>query len=1033
MNFCPKENKLKTIFKFFAERHLLATLMTLMILFLGVNGLLNIKRDLFPKVSLNQVYISTFYPGAAPEDVELAVTNKIETHIKSISGIKDYTSYSLEHMSLIVVEINIDLSEKRVNNAVQEIRNAVARISDFPPEVVEASTVTRIRTSEIPILEIGIASDSLKYSDLRKQAQILYKKIKGLNGIVKIEKNGYRAREVHIELNPATLKEKHISMSDIRYAIQARNVRGSGGTFESFVAEQDIMTLAQFKKPQEVGDVIIRTTFEGPVIRLKDLAVIKDDFEEEKTQARLNGKSAISLTVYKTENSDIMRTVDRIKTFLKGEEKNIQDGVEILYSNDMSRYVDASYDVVKKNALTGILLVLAMLAIFLNFRTAFWVAIGIPVSLLGAVALLPLFDVALDVITLSAMILVLGILVDDAIIIAENINRHRELGKKPVEAAVDGLSEVAGPVLVTVLTTLIAFSPMFFIPGAEGKFIVVIPLVISLTLVISLIEGLFALPAHVISGKLKKAKSGRNWFDYIRLGYERFMKYVLKLRYALVLLFSGALLFSLYYAVTEMNIKLFPSEGAEEFAIYCDLPVGTTLQATSYKMKEVEALLDTLPDEELQSYTTHIGSQDDGTFRKNVGVVNVVLTPFSTRSRTADEIADELRPQLDSLKDFTQVSIDIEESGPAAKQPIVLHLVGSDDELREKLAKEIMAFMEEEGSFKDVYRSDKAGKSQIEIKLNFEKLARRGLTVADVAENVRIAFDGETVTKVRYGEDDVKFRLMLNKKVRHSYGYLNNLNIPNSEGRLIPLKEVAKLVESPGALDYTHFNGERVVTITADLKAKTTAKRATAIIKNEFPIEKKYPGMKLTSMGEAERTETTFGNIERTFLIAIIGIYFLLMILFNSVTQPLLIMIAIPFGLPGIILVFGLHGEAISFMGMLGIIGFSGVVVNDSLVLVDHLNKLIKKFPDTPLKELVARGTADRLRAILLTTITTAAGLLPLAYGIGGADPYNAPMALALGWGLVTATPLILMLVPSLFLIGSDFSGLLRKVFKTKN
>jgi len=1022
---------MRSLFRFFAERHLLATLLTLMVLLFGINGMLSINKDLYPKVKINQVSIGTVYPGASAEDVELSVTNKIEKQVQSITGIEKYVSISMENFSQIIVKISPDLSEKRVEEVVQEIRNAISRVKNLPKEVSDAPSVERIRTSQIPIIEIGLSAKDVPYRELREQARILEKKLKSVPGVSKLDRTGYRAREVKIELSPKALNACEIPMQEIIHAIQARNIRGTGGTLESYVGEKDILTLSQFRKPAQVGEVIVRSSFEGPAIKVKDLAIIQDGFEDSKTISRINGKTTIAFTVYKAENADIMRTVAQLKALLQEEQQHLPDGIEVLYSNDISRYVEASYDVVMKNGVAGFVLVIIMLTLFLNLRTGFWVALGIPVTVLGAIALLPFFGVSLDVITLSAMILVLGIIVDDAIIISENINRHRELGESPIDAAVNGLSEVFQPVLTTVLTTLLAFAPMFFIPGEEGKFIFVIPLVITLTLLISLFEGIFALPAHIAHGKLsppEKQKASTAWFDFLRKKYETLMHSVLSFRYVLFTLFLVALSVSLWYATTKMKIETFPNTGAEEFSVYANLAEGASLTETSEKVKEIEALLEEFSKGEIESYSTHIGLDGDGLFKKNAAVLNIILTPFSTRQRTAETIAQEFREKYAPLEGFERISVDIEESGPSAKTPVLLHLIGSNDSLRAKIAHDITTFMDSLGTLQDIKRNDLSGKEQIELKLNYEKLARLGLTVADIAQNVRIAFDGETVTRVRYGEENVQFRVILDKESRQNIKYLKSLSIPNNTNRLIPLNRVAKFHTAQGAADYRHYNGERVTTITAELiPNQTTPEEATEKILARFDIAGDYPGMSLLSRGAAEKTQTTVSNSLRTFAIAIIGIYFLLMILFNSVTQPLLVLLSVPFGFIGIVLVFGLHDEPFSFMGMLGIIGYSGVVVNDSLVLVDHLNSLIKKYPNAALKELIAQGTANRLRAVLLTTITTAAGLLPLAYGIGGADPYNAPMALALGWGLIFATPLILMLVPCMYMIRSDLNKLFAK------
>jgi multidrug efflux pump subunit AcrB len=329
---------------------------------------------------------------------------------------------------------------------------------------------------------------------------------------------------------------------------------------------------------------------------------------------------------------------------------------------------------------------------------------------------------------------------------------------------------------------------------------------------------------------------------------------------------------------------------------------------------------------------------------------------------------------------------------------------------------------------KDISRDDRAGKDQVEIDINYDRLSRLGLTVADVARNVRIAYDGEVVTSVRYGDEDTDFRIMMHEQARHKLDYLNELPIPNQRGRLIPLKDVARLKAGPGPSNYRHFDGERAVTVEADLDAEvTTPLEVTDSLLAHFDVDRDWPGMQLTLGGEAFETEESMAGLFRTFILAIVAIYFLLVILFNSFTQPFLVMIAIPFGIIGVIAAFGFHGEPFSFMAIMGIVGLSGVVVNDSLVMVDHINELRKRKPEESILAIVAEGTSDRLRAIILTTLTTVAALLPLAYGIGGTAVFMAPMALSFGWGLLLATPLTLVLVPCLYVVRLDIGRLLRR------
>ncbi|NIM19237.1 MAG: AcrB/AcrD/AcrF family protein [Candidatus Latescibacteria bacterium] len=1030
-----------SFFKFFAERHLLAHLVTLMTILLGLSALTRIKRDMFPRVDFGETFITTRYPGASPEDVELNVTNNIEEELKEVEGIDRMASYSMENIS--IVHVVIDPDSKDQDEVKREIREAVGRVTDFPAEVTESPLVEDLKTTIFPVIEVGLTGD-ISYRELREQARLFEKKLLEVPGVSKVEKFSYRDREIKVEISPEAIQKYQIPMREIMAAISARNIRLTGGSFESYTSEKNVVTLAQFKNPFEVGDVIVRSTFDGPLIRVKDLAIIKDDFEDEKTLSRMDGREAISFLVYKKESADVIRTVDAIKELVEEESKTIAGGIEILYSHDISRFVRNRLDVVRSNGLIGLSFVLILLSMFLHIRTAFWVALGIPVTLFGVVFLLPFFDAFLDAIALAAMIQVIGIVVDDAIIIAENIHRRTEKGEAPLEAAARGIQEVFAPVITTILTTFFAFAPLFFMSGLLGKFVFVVPLVICLALLVSLGEAIVALPAHVVMGlRGMSKKAGRvrtHWFDALRKHYERTVYHLLKLRYVFVVLSVALLAGAFWYTANYMDFVLFPSSAADEFYILTELPTGTSLQATSDKMREIESVVKSLPDDELGSFVTRIGTH--GFFaageNENWAHLAVHLTPFASRDRTADEVVEELRAKTDRLEGFEKIVYIIDAGGPPVGRPITIRVVGSDDRSRTELADSVVSKLMSIDGVKDIDRDDKLGKSQVEIKLDFAKLSRLGLTVADVARYVRIGYDGEVVTSVRYGEEDVDFRVLLEEKARARPEFLNELLIANQQGRLIPLKDVARLVTAPGPANFYHFDGERAVTITADiLKGMVTPLEATKAVLNHFDLDEDWRGLRFVVGGEAEETQESIASLRVAFITAVIGIYFLLILLFNSLTQPILVMSAVPFGLVGVVMAFALHGQPLGFLAMMGVIGLSGVVVNDSLVLVSHVNRLRKQNPQELLIRIVAKGTADRLRPILLTTLTTVAGLLPLAYGIGGTDPFIAPMPLAIGYGLLFSTPLTLALVPSFYIIGDDisraFSWMFRRGRKTRN
>jgi len=1020
---------MKTFFRFFAERHKLATLLTIMVILLGISSLMEIKRDIYPQVDFGMVSIVTRYPGASPEDVELNVTNKIEEELKSVTDLDKTTSISVENVSAIIVTIDIDASDQE--DVKNKIREAVGQVTDLPPEVTESPKVTELNSSFMDVIEVGLSGD-VPYRQLREQARLLEKKLRNIPGVSRLDKFGYRDREIKVEVSPKAAVNYQVPLREIISAIRGRNIRGTTGSFESYTSEKNLVTLAQFQDPLEVKDVIVRSSFDGPAIRVRDLAEVKDDFEDERVTSRMNGKEAISFLVFMNETADAIRTCDAIKELVVRERETLPEGIEILHINDESRYVRDSFDVVLTNGWIGLVLVLILLTIFLNFRTAFWVALGIPVALLGTVFLLPIFGMYLDTITLSGMILVIGIIVDDSIIIAENISQRREKGESPLDAAVNGIQEVFRPVVTTILTTFLVFAPMFFMPGLFGKYIVPIPLAISLALFISLGEATIALPAHLVPGLRRQSSKSTDhgWFHTLRNYYRRVLTKIIRYRYIMVSLFILALIGSLWYGGRYIKFILFPSDQADTFYMLVELPTGTSLKATSDKMREIEDIIAGLPEQELASFNTRIGANYSELFvmaeSENYAAMRVRLTPFSERSRNADQIIEDLRQQTDQVEGVNEITYNTESGGPPVGKPVNLRIVGSDDTMRNKLADSIQVYLASIPGVKDITRDDKPGKDQVEIKINYDELARLGLTVADVAQNVRIAYDGEVVTSVRYGDEEVDFRIMMDEKARERLDYLSELAIPNHQGRLIPLNKVATLSIGPGPSDYRHYDGERTVTIEADVNIDTvTPLEVTDRVFDHFDVDRDWVGMQMGVGGEAFETEESVDSLFRTFLIAVIAIYFLLVILFNSFSQPFLVMIAIPFGIIGVIIAFGMHGEPFSFMAILGIVGLSGVVVNDSLVMVSHINDLRHKRKESGLVDIVVEGTSNRLRAVILTTLTTVAALLPLAYGIGGTAVFMAPMALSLGWGLVFATPLTLILLPCLYVIGDDIKGLI--------
>ncbi len=1029
---------MKRIFEFFTKRHLLANALTVMILLGGAYSLFKINREEFPNADTGRVMIRTSYPGASPEDMELNVTNKLEDALKSVVGIKTMSSTSMENSSSLWIAIDEDEDQDEVYD---EIVDAVNGVNSLPDD----ATTPRIRLFNPKmksIMRIGVSSSALTYRELRNYAHDFEKKLLEVPGVAEVGLSGYRDREVRIEVSPDDMMRYEVSMHEIIQAISARNIRAVGGLVETATEQKNVITLAKFQDPLDVGEVAVRSYPGGAVVRVKDVATIYDDFKDERLIRRINGKPAISVRITKNASADIVQTADAIKALISREQRLLPpDTIEFVLTRDDALRIHDKFQIVKLNGLLGLTLVFLVLAAFLSFHTSFWVAMGIPVSLMGVMIVLPFFDVELDSLTMAAMVLVIGIIVDDAIVIAENIFQHREKGETPLEAAVNGLHEVAMPVFTTITTTILAFLPMFFIKGMLGKFIYVIPLTVIVALSASLVESYFILPAHLLPGLHggKEQKLGRSWFRPVRKGFERMLTYLLPLRY--VWLFTACLFFvgTIMYAANSVRFTLFArGKNVDSLTLTLEMPLGTPIQGTSEKMRELEGIIATFSKNEITAYAAEIGS---GGFRgaqgQHIATLTLYLPPASQLTRPVKAITRAINKKTAKIKGIQSLTFGRSRRGFHTGKAIEIMVKGADDNTRDMVVGEVLTFLRELSGVSDLERDDKAGKDEIAVQPNDALLGRYDLTVADIAQTIRTMYGGQVATTTRYGDEDVDFRVILQRNDRQRLDYLKQIKITNRQGQLINLEEVANFTTRPGVYAVYHENGEPTITITGEVNETIiTPLEVMAAVEQYFDFEKmrNYPGIRLDIGGEAADSRQALFDILMSFGLASIGIYFLLMLLFESLTQPLIVLVTIPFGVVGVILTLVLHGiTQASFFTGIGVIGLAGVVVNDALVMVDHLNDLRRRSQGRNVTALIAAGAADRLRPVILTTVTTVGGLLPLIYGIGGEDAMMAPMAMALGYGLFFATPITLLLLPCLYLIGDDIRMAFQRVFHRKS
>ncbi|MBN2406313.1 MAG: efflux RND transporter permease subunit [Elusimicrobia bacterium] len=1018
---------MRSLIKYFIDRNLLVGLLTFIVLSWGMVNMVFMHREGYPQVDYGILNITTTYPGASPEDVELNVTIPIEEAIKGLEGIDEYYSASYENISEITV--NIDLTVSDIEKVKSDIRRAVDGVDDLPQDVKDRPSIFEQKISNFSVLQIGVFSDTLTESELRTRVLDLEKKLKSLPLVSRIRRRGVRDREVHIKLDLEKLNSYHISLDEVMESIRAHNVQVSGGTIESYISEKTIVTISKFKNLTDVKDVIVRSNFEGKRIYLKDVARIEDTFDEEFARVRFNGRDGMALYVIKKENTDVIKAVDSIKRAVAEFEDTLK-GTDIgfAYLWDMSEETRTRLDIAQRNAVIGLVLVVAVLFLFLNTRNALWTAVGLPFSFCFAAIFSPLFGVTINSIALLGIIVVLGMVVDDAIIISENIFRHRLMGDDPKQAGVTATMEVAFPVITTILTTIVAFVPIYFIEGEIGRFSKDIPTVVILVLTGSLLESLFLLPNHVTAGRVRPGGELREkkFIIWMKDRYNKLLVHILRLRYLIIIAFIAVAASTYFFVFKNMKFDMFPDVDANTFWLYGKTTEVKSLEYTSDMVKQIEdTITSAYDDRTIKSYETSIG----GGGRPEKFSMQFFLLPSQKRDATSDDVINTIRNKIDDMGVFENVHIEKDTGGPPTGRGLSIHIIGNDDIRRKKTADTIVKYLESTSGVYDLERSDKEVKTEVHIIPRQEEIARLGITSQDIANAVRVAYDGYIVTDLQLSDELVEYRVMLDDDYRRKLDTLKKLKVLNNQGKLVVISNLVDIREGKTETEVRRYEGDKVTSISADVKKDViTPAEIYAKIKEDFSnFEADNPGFRLKMGGEAEETAQSIGSLMRALGVAVAGIAFILLLFFKSVTKPVMVMLAIPFGLIGVVLAFYTHGIPLSTMALLGVVGLSGVVVNDSLVMVEFINLLRTRHPDKPLVDLVREGAVLRLRPIVLTTITTAASVMPTSYGIGGVDIMIKPATFALFWGLIFGTTLTLILMPCLYVIESDIFGRFRK------
>ncbi|HMB00676.1 MAG TPA: efflux RND transporter permease subunit, partial [Spirochaetota bacterium] len=814
-------------------------------------------------------------------------------------------------------------------------------------------------------------------------------------------------------------------------SIQRRNVRSTGGTLQSVTREKNVVTIGEFETPAEAGAVIIRSSFEEKRVRIKDVADIKEGFEKAETMVRVNRSPGVTLSIVKKENADVVETVRRVKKWLRQNSNIIPKNLKLNIIDDRSLSIIALLNVVKSNALIGFILVFIILFIFLDLRSAFWTAFGIPVTILMILSVMNFFDISLNIISLGAVITVLGMLVDHGIVISENIYSSRLKGLTGIQAALQGLKEVFTPVVITILTTIAAFLPLLFIKGMMGKFIYIYPIIITIALSASFIEAVFFLPNHLAHARQHSEQMIVPWFEAVISFYKKVLRQVIRYRYLVAAAFI--IIFILTFVISRGTIKnytLFWDNSSDAFYINLEAPQGTSLAQTAFLTKKIEQIVTSeIKKKERLSIRTIIGHHTVKRIRsrgnhENWSQITVFLKPQTERERNVEQIIRALRKKINpkKIKSFDRIMFAKQTVGPSPGKALEIKVVGGAEHDRYAAAAAVEKFLLDQNGVIDVDNDHKKGKEELKIVFDYNRLAKLNMDVASVARTVRTAYEGTVATSMQTMGEEIDFRVMIAEPYKKDSAFLKKLLIPNKQGKLIRLGDIAAFKAAATEAMLNHYNGERAVTLTAKVdRRQTTAGLVMHTLKKQFNnVPEKYNGVYLVEKGESAETTASARDLLIAFSIALLAIYLILVLLFNSLIQPVIILITVPFGLTGALLSFTAHSIPLNFMGLIGIIGLSGVVVNDSVVMVSFINTLIKEKKQGIILENIIQGASLRLRPVILTTLTTAAGLFPTVYGIGGSVSSLRPTVMGLSYGILFATLLTLFLIPALYVIAAD-------------
>jgi len=1039
---------MRSAVRWMAQNHVAANLLMLVLILGGLIKGLAVKQEIFPEVSLDTIQVSVAYPGAGPEEVEEGILQQIEENLSSVDGIKQIKSVAAEGVGTVSAEINAGEDADRI---LQDIKSEVDRIITFP-EDAEKPVITKLLNRR-EVISVVVYGD-LPERSLREQAEDIRDELLTIPNITQVDLGGVRPYEISIEVPEENLRRYNLTLEQVAQRVRQASLDLPGGTIKTSGGEILLRTKERryYGPGYEQIDIIVRP--DGTRVKLGDIATVKDAFQETDLFARFDGQPAAMVKVFRVGDQKPTQMSKAVIDYIEQKKASLPASVHIAYWNDTSEMLRSRTNLLLKNAAFGLILVFIVLGLFLEIRLSLWVMLGIPISFLGALFVMPMMDVSINMVSLFAFILALGILVDDAIVIGENIYEHRQLGKPYMQAAIDGALEVAVPVTFSILTTVAAFVPIIFVEGMMGKFMRVIPLVVIALLLVSLVESLFVLPAHLALGRRRELSGGvfgaiernRRRFGtgmerFIRGPYRRLLDLCISYRYATLALGIAVLL--LAFGIVRGGILKFtfmPEVDGDVITASLEMPRGTPVTETDrIQQLIVEQGMAVIADYDrdrpagnsiLRNIYAVVGGTVAGggpaggktTTSSHLADIAMFLKESGERGVSSTEIEQHWRQRVGEIPGIK--SLTFKSNLVRLGANIDVALAHKDFQVLEKATARVSQALAAYPAVGDLADSYAKGKQEIKFHLKPEA-STLGITEESLGRQLRSAFYGAEALRLQRGRNEVKVMVRWPEDDRKSLWDLANLRIRTPDGGEIPLSRAATIEEGLGFSEINRTDQKRVVNITAQVdNKKGNAGEILEDIKNGVlsQLRHDYPGLTYDLEGEEKERRQSLGSLKEGFLLALVAIYALLAIPFRSYSQPLLIMTAIPFGLVGAIAGHLIMGYNLSMLSIFGIVALAGVVVNDSLLLIDRVNQ--NRREGAGLKDALLEAGQRRFRPILLTSLTTFFGLAPMIMETSVQARFLIPMAISLGFGIMFATGITLILIPSLYLVLEDVRAL---------